>query len=344
MNTKKISGLSISNDENYERKKLADLVPLETPLGVDISPSTFCNMKCIFCMHSSDNPCYEGLKNKFLDLEVFKKAVDDMKNFPQKIKILHFCGLGEPLMNKNIVKMIKYAKNANIAELIDMNSNGVLFNKDIVDNISDAGLNYIRISVNGLSQEDFKEYTDTNVDFEKYIQNLTYLYNNRKNIKIYIKILDFMVNTEEKKEFFYKTFEPICDNINIENYTECFIDTKGKDKLKSSDLSQRGEVLDVQNCCPQPFFRVGILSDGRFLPCSEAAREIIAIGNVKDHSIVDLWNSKELNRFRLRMLKGINFAHKICSDCSFVKLCSFNSDNIDSEVERLTKYYKKQLS
>lgn len=339
---KRIDGISISNDKTYERKRLADMVPLDTPLGVDFHPSTFCNIKCIFCMHSSVNPCYDEIKNKFFNLELFKKTVDDMKKFPQKIKAIHFCGLGEPLMNKNIVQMIKYVKDAEIAEKIDMNSNGVLLSNAIVDEITDSGLDYIRISVNGLSDEDFMEYTGTSVNFEKYVENLTYLYENRKSVKIYIKILDFMVNTDDKKALFYKIFEPICDSINIENYNECFLDTKGKDKLKDSNLSQRGEILGSQKCCSQPFFKMEILPDGRVLPCAEA-RISLVVGDVNKNSIVDIWNSKTSNEFRLRMLQGLDAAGKVCSECTFIKLCNFSSDNIDSEIERLKKYYKTKI-
>lgn len=339
MSSKRLTGISLSNDEMYERKKLADLLPLDTPLSVDFHPSTFCNIKCIFCMHSSTNPCYDNIKNKFFDFELFKKVINNMKDFPQKIKSLHFCGFGEPLMNKNIIEMIKYAKDTDIAEKIDMNTNGILFNKDISNNIINAGLDFIRISVDGLSNEDFKEYTGTDVDFKKYIENLTYLYNNRKNTRIYIKTIDFIVDTEEKKEFFYKTFEPICDTINIENYVECFSDTKGKDKLKNLNLTQRGEVLEEQNCCAQPFFKMEILPDGNVLPCCEAKIPII-LGNVKDDSVVNIWNSKILNEFRLKMLKGVKFANKLCADCPFIKACNFSSDNIDSEADRLEEYYR----
>lgn len=342
MSEKKIKGISISNDSTYERKKLADMVPLDTPLGVDFHPSTYCNIKCIFCMHSSDNPCYDFVKNKFLDFEVFKKAINEMRQFPQRIKAIHFCGLGEPLMNKNISEMIKYAKESKVAEKIDINTNGILLNKDISNSLIKAEVDFIRISVNGLSAEDFKEYTGVNVDFEKYVENIRYLYENRGKTKIYIKIMDFMVNTDPKKDFFFETFEPICDSINVENYNECFLDTKGKNKLKDSNLSQRGESLSGQKCCSQPFFKMEILSDGSVLPCAEA-RVPLVVGNIKNDSLLNLWNSKILNEFRLKMLDGFEQAHKICSECTFLKVCNFSSDNIDSEIPRLKEYYKNQV-
>jgi radical SAM protein with 4Fe4S-binding SPASM domain len=338
MSEKKVTGILILNDNAYERKRLADLLPLDTPLGITFHPSNFCNIKCIFCIHSSANPCYDSIKNKMMDFELFKNAINGIKNFNQKIKSIHFCGIGEPLMNKNIVKMIKYTKDTKVAEKIDLNTNGILLNKENSDALINSEIDFIRISVNGLSKQDFKEYTGAYVDFDKYVENITYLYNNRKNTKIYVKILDFMVETPEKKELFYKIFEPICDSINIENYNERYLDTKGKGKLKDSNLTTTGEVLEVQKCCPQPFFKMEVSPSGNIHPCAEARTPLVS-GNIKDDTIVNIWNSKKLNDFRLKMLQGTKFASKICAECTLTKVCSFSSDNIDSEIERLKEYY-----
>ena len=62
----------------------------------------------------------------------------------------------------------------------------------------------------------------------EYVENITYLYNNKKDMKIYLKIMDYMVEDEERKEFFYKTFEPIVDHIGIENCMDHH-DAKKKD-------------------------------------------------------------------------------------------------------------------
>lgn len=36
------------------RKKLIDSLPLDTPFGVHVCPSTFCNFKCAYCKHGSE--------------------------------------------------------------------------------------------------------------------------------------------------------------------------------------------------------------------------------------------------------------------------------------------------
>ena len=49
-------------------------------------------------------------KKQSMSMELFKKVIDDISNFPKKLKILRIAGLGEPLINQNISKMISYAK------------------------------------------------------------------------------------------------------------------------------------------------------------------------------------------------------------------------------------------
>ncbi|ABL00935.1 Radical SAM domain protein [Pelobacter propionicus DSM 2379] len=340
---KKLKGISLSNDKTYERQRLADKVPLATPYSMDIAPTTFCNLKCIFCAHSSDYPEYRKIFGKTLNTELALKAVDDIRKFPDKLKALHFCGLGEPLIHKDIAKMIKYAKEADISEKIDISTNGVLLTKNVADDLIDSGVDFIRISLNGLSREDFLEYTGTEVDFEKYVKNLKYLYENRKKTKIYLKIFDFMVSSPQKKKMFFRTFEPICDVISIEYYNECFLGTKGRDRLKSTNLNHRGENSSTAKCCSQPFFRLLILVDGEVAPCAEP-RFPFSCGNIRDTSVVDIWNGDILTNFRLRMLDGMKQVNEVCASCLSVKINCYSDDNIDSEVDRLKNYYIREVS
>ena len=322
----------------YTRKRLADMLPLDTPLAIDFHPTTYCNIKCIFCFHSSENQYYDSIKNKMMSLELFKKSIDDIKKFPQKIKSIHFCGLGEPLINKDLAEMISYAKLSNVAEKMDIVTNGILLNQKKSNEILASDIDFIRISVNGLCDEDFFKYTGSKINFEEYLNNLKYLYKNRGTTKIYIKTFSFMVDSLEKKDFFHNTFSPICDYIDIEHYNECFEDTKGKEELHNANLSQRGENLGGVQVCSQPFFKMEIHPDGFIAPCAASPHPIL-IGNIKDSSLVDLWNSKKLNNFHTEMLNGVSNANKICRECSFIKVCSFNSDSLDEDKDRLKLIY-----
>jgi hypothetical protein len=66
---------------------LEDQVPLDTPFSVHIDVSSVCNYKCSFCFQADAPSMKEvGLKRAFMDVELFKKIVDDLHAFDGKIK------------------------------------------------------------------------------------------------------------------------------------------------------------------------------------------------------------------------------------------------------------------
>ena len=82
------------------------------PVTMDIEPTTGCNFRCTMCQVSSPD-----FKAKNMDIETFKKIIKENK---QLIKI-KLQGMGEPLVNKYIYEMIKYAKNYGVATEIISN-------------------------------------------------------------------------------------------------------------------------------------------------------------------------------------------------------------------------------
>ncbi|MGD9158491.1 MAG: radical SAM protein [Desulfobacteraceae bacterium] len=335
--------MALSNDKKSpileNRKNLSDVVPLDTPYSVTLHLTTRCNSRCIFCnLHSSTSPKFIAEDMKY---KLAIKVIDQLKKHSKKIKTIHISGLGEPLLNTDIAQIVRYAKNAKITENIDLITNGILLTKKRVDALLDAGLDTFRISVNGLTSQDYLKYTESTVCYDKYIRQLEYLYNNRKNATIYIKIMDFMVNTSENKKKFEKIFTPIADDISIEYYNDLPGEYKAKGKLLPSKLTQRGEILNPVKCCPYPFYSLTVLPNGDIAPCPNHKRIISNINDLQDKETI-LWNSPALNSFRIEMLKkSLSGIDGICRTCVFAtSSCAYNANNIDGERKRLLEYYK----
>ena len=74
-----------------DKVTLEKVIPLETPFSVHIDVCSVCNFKCSFCFQAD----YEGIKDVSLklvliELNLFKKIVDDLSEFPQKLsKVNH---------------------------------------------------------------------------------------------------------------------------------------------------------------------------------------------------------------------------------------------------------------
>lgn len=322
-----------------KRKLLAPQLPLKTPFMVQIFPAYACNFKCEFCIFSQPKEKHGFMSEvALMDLNVFKKTIEDFKQFPEKIKMLRFAGTGEPLLHKNIAQMVEIAKDAKVAQRIDIVTNGSLLTKKLSDDLISADLDYLRISVNGLNDEDFQKHCKTKVDFKTFVEEIRYFYQNKKNTILYIKIIDYMVEKKEDKNFFFDTFESICDTISVEHLVETteIVDIDKIITKNSLQTSQNGtDLLDV-TVCPQPFYMMQVNPDGNIVPC--CAMEYPGIlGNVEKENASELWTGEKFNSFRHSLLE--NQKNEICKRCKVFRYGIYPEDVLDDHVDVLKKKY-----
>lgn len=97
------------------------------------------------------------------------------------MKLLSLTGQGEPLINRNISKMVEIAKKNDIAERIEIITNGSLLNKEVAKSLIEAGLDTIRISIQGLSAEKYKNICNYQLNFDEFINNIRYFFENKNN-------------------------------------------------------------------------------------------------------------------------------------------------------------------
>ena len=201
-----------------KRTKLAEVLPLRTPFMIEIYPMYACNFRCKYCMMSLDRKKRPFISDKIvMDFDFYKKCIDDITAFPDKLKMLRFAGIGEPLLHKNIVGMVEYAASKNIADKIEIITNASLLTPKMSDLLISVGLSRLIVSLQGTTKEKYKEVSGIDIDFENFIENLRYFFENKgKNSQLYIKIVDEALDNKEDKERFYKLFGDICDTIGIE--------------------------------------------------------------------------------------------------------------------------------
>ncbi len=105
------------------------------------STTRTCNLKCVHCYTDSANQNYAGE----LTTEEGFALIDDLAAF--RIPSLLFSG-GEPLMRKDLFRLIERASNKNIRPVLS--TNGTLIDRDAARAIKDAGIVYVGISLDGM--------------------------------------------------------------------------------------------------------------------------------------------------------------------------------------------------
>lgn len=336
MKAKDISGQAPGG----KREKLADKIPLSTPYVVQVFPIYACNFKCTYCIFSIEKEKRGFISDKVnMDLNLFKKCVDDMTNFPEKIKVLRFVGIGEPLLHKDIFEMIRYSREKAIANTIEILTNASLLKPEITDRLLESGLNRMVVSLQGTSAEKYKDVCGFDISFQEFLDNLKYFYNNKGSAQIYIKIVDTALDGEEDKKRFYEIYGDLCDTLAIENtvpihhgidYENIFDSGKG--------LTQFGLPVSEVKVCPQPFFHMQLNPDGKIVPCYSFEYPEI-LGDCNTERMDQIWTNKKFREFRKRMLDGAVKASEVCDDCSIIKYRIFPEDDLSGDAEKLKKFY-----
>jgi radical SAM protein with 4Fe4S-binding SPASM domain len=311
------------------RTVLADVVPLEIPFSLMIEPSQICNIKCNYCMQSflkRDNK--QMMSSKTFD--VLCGQISDLG----KIKKVNFAGWGEPLVNNDLLYMIWELKNDKLVENIDVVTNGLLLSRAISLNMVDNGADYIRISLQGMTSEKYQEVCGKKIDFEKLVDNIRFLYENKGDCRVFVKIADIALSDGEE-ELFYRTFENITDRMYIESIRPMFKENKQDGKIVSKFGFEHPDIL----VCPQPFFMMSITAGGYILPCCNYYSPVV-LGNVHTTTLKEVWNSggmKDLWKMLLSGERKTNKKYPACRECLMLNAIITPGDELDEKAEEIRK-------
>lgn len=313
--------------------ELGRVVPLETPFVLLVDPSNLCNFRCKFCPTGDiDLIKKTGRFQGVLSLDLFKKIIEDLKDFSSPIKVLRLYKEGEPFINPYFAEMIAYAKNSGRVLRIDTTTNGALLNPKINRKIIKAGIDQINISVNGISSEQFYKFSKIKIDFNQYVKNIRDLYKNKGNCEVYIKSIKELLSPDEQLKFF-DIFGDISDRIFLEHLSPAWPEFKFDGIKMKFSSGHYGQPIEKKMVCPYIFYIMVINSDGGTSFCVGDWKHQLGYGNVNNHRLKDIWLGKKINDFRLANLEGKREKNNFCKSCAVLKYGTL--ENIDSYAEEI---------
>ena len=324
------------------RHNLAENLPLSTPYVVQFFPVYACNFKCKYCHHSIPREKREFVTEwPVMKYELYEKCIDNLAEFPEKIKTLRFVGMGEPLLHKDILKMVKRAKDSQVADTVEIVTNGALLTKEMADGLIEAGLDRMVISLQGTSAEKYYSVSGIHLNFDEFVNNIEYFYTHKTNTQMYLKIIDIALEDEVDKERYFKLFGDICDTIGIENTVPIFPGVSFNDELyKARGMkTQFGLPVRRVKVCPQSFYTMQINPDGKIVGCYAVYYPRI-LDDCNQHSLVDIWNGEGFMKFRRQMLDGRENVCDFCRDCTINDFRIFPEDDISNYAEELKEIYR----
>ena len=241
------------------RQFLPDVVPLAVPFVLFIEPTNICNFECAFCPTGNKELLRQvNRRNMFMQLELFKKIVDDLKEFPDKLKLINLWKDGESLLHPEFPEMCEYLGKAGVAEKIKIRTNGTLLEKELNRRLIASGVSEIGISVEAVSDEKYFALTKRKVSYKKLVSQVRELYRMREGCKIFVKIVDVDLSDDEKERF-YNDFDEISDICVIEHLMGWSGENGENFKMgRNNGLGQDGNKLNQIDVCTLPFTCMGI--------------------------------------------------------------------------------------
>ena len=136
-----------------------------------------CNLRCVYCMPE------EGIESiphdEILTYDEILRICEIVSELGiRKIKITG----GEPLVRKDIVNLIRDIKNIDKIEQVTLTTNGILLH-EMLDDLYDAGIDAITISLDTLNKDNFKKITRRD-GLEKVLMSIDKAYDLGIRVKI----------------------------------------------------------------------------------------------------------------------------------------------------------------
>jgi radical SAM protein with 4Fe4S-binding SPASM domain len=324
---------------NYDRIELGSAVPLNSPLVVYMETTTYCNLECKFCPHYlSPNEFQKGT----MSFELFQKVCINLSRFTPQIKLLRFCGLGDSLFNKDIAKFVEFAVKNKVAQRYEMISNGILLSENN-QNILSKYLDRLIISIEGLDNKEYLDFTNRKVDFESLVGKIKSFYNiPNRHARLHVKIHNSSVNSEEKIQKFHDIFSDISDEIYVENLINLWPNLISNLGINSGHRFVEDDPVN-QKVCSQIFKSLQINHDGKVMPCCIDWKVENVMGDANHEDIIDIWNGKKIRELQIKHLLGKRTSFLPCSSCTMNELSDIdNIDNKASEIlERVRAKYER---
>lgn len=325
-----------------DRTRLEKVIPLDTPITLFVDPSSACNFQCTFCP-TGDRDLIKAT-HRFqgrLKLELFEKLVDDLEDFPDTVKVLRLYKDGEPFLNRDLGKMIQYARKSKKIEYIDTTTNASLLTPERSKEVIDAGLDKINISIDGMTTDQYLQFTKYKMDMQELVENVKWFYEHKGQCEVMVKIPGDLISEEQKQEF-YDLFGDYCDRIFIENFAPCWpeFDVELRTGVKITKGIYQQDIGETDTC-PYIFYSMSVNADGLVSSCFLDWGRKLIVGDAKSESLLNIWNSDKFNSLRLQHLEGKRKENPVCKGCGQLSHCL--PDSIDDQREEILERFKLKL-
>jgi len=291
-----------------------------------------CNAKCKHCGSNAENKKYDGE----LTTDEIKNAFSQVANGMDASKILINVTGGEPLLRKDLCDVMTHA--SNLGFRWGMTSNGMLLNDEIIENLKNANMETISISIDGIGKT-HDEFRGVDGSYERILVNVVQLKKAKFLKHLQITTIFHKGNFAELEQIY-----DMVSKLDLTSWRVGVIDPVGRGK-ENKDLlldgkeiktilefikrkNKNGKLLITYACpgflgldyektvrgyyfnCRTGINIASILYNGDLFVCPNVERRTeLMQGNIRNDNFADVWNNKYI-KFRTQERTKCDYCEK----------------------------------
>ncbi|MGM0582875.1 MAG: radical SAM/SPASM domain-containing protein [Bacteroidota bacterium] len=273
---------------------------------MNIEPTNICNLQCRICPNGEKAYDHMGIRKKgFLKHQDFKKILNQI-DFP--IKEINFYLHGEPLLNQQLAKMVRTAKEEQIS--CNIVSNGYDLNETVIQDVIKEMPREIAFSMDLIDKESY-EFIRHPATYEKaftHLMTIDRLFFAHKK-KYSIKALLLNAPTPDKLMNFIEKLKKLRALRSI-TLSQLFPWPYKYDNNIDKDRITKGFIT-----CPEIWSSPNVFWNGDVSLCSFDYNGDLITGNIYKNKLSEIINSSLYRSIRKNHLSGKKHYNLPCRNC-----------------------------
>lgn len=294
------------------------------PLFVSVEPAAVCQLRCPACpvgLRNNEKPIANS--QKLMSCEVWERVLREVSSYAHTMQ---FYFQGEPLLNKDLPRMIREAHDAGLYTIVSTNAQAMT--QDMAQALVNSGLDRIIVSMDGLTDESYNAYR-IGGSLEKCKEALKWLHEAKEKSQqlkaksqqpiIELQVLRLKTNEHEWGEFKrqYKLFGAdrlVFKTAQLYDYADGhpLMPTNPKYSRYIQGTDGKYHRRKLRKGCFRVWSGVVITTNGDVLPCCYDKAHAYAYGNIMDAPLAELFTNEKAMSFRQA---AMNETPSICKEC-----------------------------